>query len=142
MRRKKKFFWGLLLFMVLFLSGCSKNDIVIKNNIILRGKEKKLYLIADEDIVCNNIHDVWIIDDYVYGWFYSRENKYMMFIFDVSTKTIQIDNEAKNKINELKLPLNNWTDYSEIFGKHITNSNRRNMFFQNIDVVRRKNIKK
>ena len=138
MRRKKKFFWGLLLFMVLFLSGCSKNDIVIKNNIILRGKEKKLYLIADEDIVCNNIHDVWIIDDYVYGWFYSRENKYMMFIFDVSTKTIQIDNEAKNKIYELKLPLDNWTDYSEIFGKLITNHKRRNMFFQNIDVVRQK----
>ena len=140
MRRKKKFFWGLLLFMVLFLSGCSKNDIVIKNNIILRGKEKKLYLIADEDIVCNNIHDVWIIDDYVYGWFYSRENKYMMFIFDVSTKTIQIDNEAKNKIYELKLPLDNWTDYSEIFGKLITNHKRRNMFFQNIDVVRQKKI--
>ena len=141
MRRKKKFFRGLLLFMILFLSGCSKNDIVIKNNIILRGKEKKLYLIADEDIVCNNIHDVWIIDDYVYGWFYSRENKYMMFIFDVSTKTIQIDNEAKNKIHKLKLPLNNWTDYSEIFGQQpITNPNRRNMFFQNIDVVRRKNV--
>ena len=138
MRRKKKFFCGLLSFMVLFLSGCSKNDIVIKNNIILRGKEKKLYLIADEDIVCNNIHDVWIIDDYVYGWFYSRENKYMMFIFDVSTKTIQIDNEAKNKIYELKLPLDNWTDYSEIFGKLITNHKRRNMFFQNIDVVRQK----
>ena len=138
MRRKKKFFWGLLLFMVLFLSGCSKNDIVIKNNIILRGKEKKLYLIADEDIVCNNIHDVWIIDDYVYGWFYSPGNKYMMFIFDVSTKTLKYDNEAKNKIYELKLPLDNWTDYSEIFGKHITNSNRRNMFFQNIDVVRQK----
>ena len=138
MRRKKKIFWGLWLFMVLFLSGCSKNDIVIKNNIILRGKEKKLYLIADEDIVCNNIHDVWIIDDYVYGWFYSPGNKYMMFIFDVSTKIIKYDNEAKNKIYELKLPLDNWTDYSEIFGKHITNSNRRNMFFQNIDVVRQK----
>ena len=140
MRRKKKFFRGLLLFMILFLSGCSKNDIVIKNNIILRGKEKKLYLIADKDIVCNNIHDVWIIDDYVYGWFYSRENKYMMFIFDVSTKTIKYDNEAKNKIYELKLPLDNWTDYSEIFGKLITNHKRRNMFFQNIDVVRRKNV--
>ena len=124
--------------MVLFLSGCSKNDIVIKNNIILRGKEKKLYLIADEDIVCNNIHDVWIIDDYVYGWFYSPGNKYMMFIFDVSTKTIKYDNEAKNKIYELKLPLDNWTDYSEIFGKLITNHKRRNMFFQNIDVVRQK----
>ena len=139
---KKIFFLGLLLFMVLFPSGCSKNNIVIKNNIILHGKEKKLYLIADKNIVCNNIHDIWIMDDYVYGWFYSPENKYMMFIFDVSTKTIKYDNEAKNKIYELKLPLDNWTDYSEIFGKHITNSNRRNMFFQNIDVVHRKNVKK
>ena len=140
MRRKKKFFWGLLLFMVLFLSGCSKNDIVIKNNIILHGKEKKLYLIADKNIVCNNIHDIWIMDDYIYGWFYSPGNKYMMFIFDVSTKTIKYDNEAKNKIYELKLPLDNWTDYSEIFGKLITNHKRRNMFFQNIDVVRQKKI--
>ena len=82
------------------------------------------------------------MDDYIYGWFYSPGNKYMMFIFDVSTKTIKYDNEAKNKIYELKLPLDNWTDYSEIFGQHITNPNRRNMFFQNIDVVHRKNVKK
>ena len=136
MRDKKNFVFELLLSIVLFSSGCSKNDIVIKNDIILRGKEKKLYLIANKNIICHNIHDIWIKDDYVYGWFYSTENKYMMFIFDVSTKTIQIDNEAKNKISELQLPLNNWTDYSEIFGKYITNHERRNMFFQNIDVVR------
>lgn len=138
----KKLFVLLLFFSATLASaGCSKKEICITDNIILRGKEKKIHLIVDKNIVCRNIYDVWVQDNYIYGWFYSAENKYVMFKFNISAKTIQLGNSAKNKINELQLPLNNWTDYSEIFDDHMTNHVRRNLFFQNIDAIRQKSKK-
>lgn len=138
----KKAFVLLLSFSIALASaGCSKKEICVTDNIILRGKEKKIYLIVDKNIICRNIYDVWVQDNYIYGWFYSAENKYIMFKFNISAKTIQFGNSAKNKINELQLPLKNWTDYSEIFDDHITNHARRNQFFQNIDVIRQKSKK-
>lgn len=138
----KKSFVLLLFFLIALVSTeCSKKEICVTDNIVLRGKEKKIHLIVDKNIVCSNIYDVWIQDNYIYGWFYSAENKYVMFKFNISAKTIQLGNSAKNKINELQLPLNTWTDYSEIFDVHITNHVRRNLFFQNIDAIRQKSKK-
>lgn len=135
----KNLFVLLLSFSIALVStGCSKKEICVTDNIILRGKEKKIHLIVDKNIVCGNIYDVWVQNNYIYGWFYSAENKYIMFKFNISAKTIQVGNSAKNRINELQLPLNNWTDYSEIFDDHITNQVRHNLFFQNIDAIRQK----
>ena len=124
------------LFIILFLASCQNNDIVIKNNIILRGKEKKLYLIVDRNVICSNIFDIWVIDNYVYGWFYSADNKYIMFIFDISMQNIQTGDAAKNKINKLQLPLNNWMDYSEVFESHIINKSKYDQFFHNIHIIK------
>lgn len=80
----KKSFVLLLFFLIALVSTeCSKKEICVTDSIVLRGKEKKIHLIVDKNIVCSNIYDVWIQDNYIYGWCYSAENKYVMFKFRI-----------------------------------------------------------
>lgn len=122
-----------ILLSLILSGGCSKQVRITDDIKLCCSKPKNLNLVMNGKLLCSNIEEVWFDNPYLYGWFYSEGKNYTMFIFDISNQEILTDNKAREKILELQLPVNRWTNYAEIFNESITDHGRRNHFFENIE---------
>ncbi len=118
----------LILSSLILSGGCSRQVRITDDIRLCDGRSDRLNLVVDGELRCSNINDVWLDNACLYGWFYSEGN-YTMFLFDILTRKILTGDNARRKISELQLPVDQWTNHAEIFNEFVTDHERRSRFF-------------
>lgn len=119
--------WALI-FLTLFVQGCTEKFVVAEKVCIGMGKGKLAFVdFKGQEIA--QITDFWMHENYLYGYRY-RGSEYVLFLIDLRANRFFEGMVAHQIVHKMSLPIDRWTNAVELFGDYISDSGRRNLFIK------------